>query len=88
MHTGELDEAREMAQRSLDERKSKLPAEHLDIASSMFVLASIHMKAGNITAAAPLARESLRIRAAALPADDYRVRDAQDLVDSCDGAGR
>lgn len=81
-HTGELNEARTLAEASLDYRRRTLPPEHLDVASSLFVLASIHHAAGRHADAAPMAAEAHQLRGAALPGSDYRVVEAKALIDS------
>jgi tetratricopeptide (TPR) repeat protein len=81
LETGELAEARQLAEDGLAMRQKALPPEHLEIASSMYVLGAIRARSGD---AEPLARESLRMREAQLPATDERVIESRKLVEEID----
>lgn len=85
--TGACDEARRLADEVLAIRRQRLPADHLDIASSMLVLGAAKLKCGDRAGACPLLEESLRIRAAALAATDERINQARLLLDECRRAG-
>ncbi|MCC6321781.1 MAG: serine/threonine protein kinase [Phycisphaerales bacterium] len=79
----EFPEARTLAADALALRRSHLPPDHLDIASSLFVLGFTELRAGDKAAARPLLLDAHRIRAAALPPDDERVVEAAALLAEC-----
>jgi tetratricopeptide (TPR) repeat protein len=83
LHTGKLAEAQTLAEQALETRRRVLPAGHLDIASSEFVLGSILRASGNLDAARPLLTSALRIRSSALSPDDSRVLDARQELERC-----
>lgn len=82
-NAGELGEARQIGEKSLADRRAALPPEHLDIASSCYVVGNVLLAQGDRAGAEGLLRESVRIREAKLPETDERVREARSALERC-----
>ncbi len=87
-NAGELAEAKRISEKSLADRRAALPPEHLDIASSCYVVGSVLLAQGDNAAAAELLRESVRLREAKLPEADERVREARVALGRCTPQGK
>jgi eukaryotic-like serine/threonine-protein kinase len=83
LHSGELAEAKAVAEKALEERRRLLPPGHLEIASSCYVLGRVLLKGGDKPGAEPLLAEALRLRESALPEADPRVTDAREALAEC-----
>lgn len=79
----EYEEARRTGEKALADRRAMLPPEHLDIASSCYVVGSVMLAQGDRAGAEGLLRESVRLREAALPETDERVREARVALERC-----